>query len=50
MALIRWEPSEGLSALRREMDHLLEDFFGKGLWRVSERQSPSVSPTTANPT
>jgi HSP20 family protein len=27
MALTRWEPSEGLTALRREMDRLFEHFF-----------------------
>jgi HSP20 family protein len=27
MALIRWEPSEGLASLRHEMDRLLEDFW-----------------------
>jgi HSP20 family protein len=44
MALIRWEPSEGLSALRREMDHLLEDFFGKGPFHLGDAGtfSPSV--------
>ena len=30
MALIKWEPSEGLTTLRRDMDRLLEDFFGNG--------------------
>ena len=32
MALIKWEPSEGLSSLRNEMDRLLEDFW-KRPWR-----------------
>lgn len=32
MALIRWEPSEGLSSLRHEMDRLMEDFW-KRPWR-----------------
>lgn len=27
MALIRWEPREGLTSLRREMNRLFEDFF-----------------------
>ncbi|HSA87067.1 MAG TPA: Hsp20/alpha crystallin family protein [Nitrospira sp.] len=30
MALIKWEPSEGLSTLRRDMNRLLDDFFGNG--------------------
>jgi HSP20 family protein len=30
MALIKWEPSEGLSTLRREVDRLFEDFFDGG--------------------
>jgi HSP20 family protein len=30
MALVRWEPFEGLSSLRREMDRLFENFFEKG--------------------
>lgn len=44
MALIRWEPSEGLTALRREMDHLLEDFFGKGPFHLGDAGafSPNV--------
>jgi len=44
MALIRWEPSEGLTSLRREMDHLLEDFFGKGPFHLGGAGtfSPSV--------
>ncbi|ETW95044.1 MAG: hypothetical protein ETSY1_32240 [Candidatus Entotheonella factor] len=28
MSLIKWEPAEGLSLLRRDMDRLLDDFFG----------------------
>ncbi|WP_089939305.1 Hsp20/alpha crystallin family protein [Candidatus Entotheonella palauensis] len=28
MSLIKWEPSEGLTSLRRDMDRLLDDFFG----------------------
>ena len=27
MALIKWEPSEGLASLRHEMDRLLDDFW-----------------------
>lgn len=30
MALIKWEPSEGLSSLRRDMNRLLDNFFGDG--------------------
>lgn len=30
MALIKWEPSEGLSALRRDVNRLLDDFLGDG--------------------
>ena len=30
MALVRWEPFEGLSTLRREMDRLFEHFFERG--------------------
>jgi HSP20 family protein len=33
MALIRWEPSEGLMSLRRDMDRLFEDFFERAPWR-----------------
>ena len=30
MALVRWEPFEGLAFLRREMERLFEDFFERG--------------------
>jgi HSP20 family protein len=30
MALIKWEPSEGLTTLRREVNRLFEDFFDGG--------------------
>jgi HSP20 family protein len=30
MALIKWEPAEGLATLRREVDRLFEDFFDGG--------------------
>ncbi len=33
MALIKWEPSEGLTSLRRDMDRLLDDFFGNRSFR-----------------
>lgn len=29
MALVRWEPFEGLTALRRDMDRLFEDMMGR---------------------
>jgi hypothetical protein len=30
MALVRWEPFEGLASLRREMDRLFDNFFESG--------------------
>lgn len=30
MALVRWEPFEGLTSLRREMDRLFENFLERG--------------------
>ena len=44
MALVRWEPFEGLMALRREMDRLFEDFStGGGALRFWERAAePAV--------
>ena len=44
MALMKWEPFEGLTALRREMDRLFEDFsHGSGLARLWERAAePAV--------
>ena len=44
MALVRWEPFEGLTALRREMDRLFEDFStGGGALRFWERAAePAV--------
>lgn len=36
MALMRWEPSGGLTALRREMDRLFEDFLGDRPFRMWE--------------
>jgi HSP20 family protein len=44
MALVRWEPFEGLTALRREMDRLFEDFsHGGGTLRFWERAAePAV--------
>jgi len=44
MALMKWEPFEGLTALRREMDRLFEDFsYGGGSLRFWERAAePAV--------
>jgi HSP20 family protein len=44
MALVRWEPFEGLTSLRREMDRLFEDFFERGSPRSGELSgwAPSV--------
>lgn len=44
MALMRWEPSEGLTSLRREMDRLFEDFFERSPFhfRTSGSWEPSV--------
>ena len=47
MAMMRWEPFEGLTALRRELDRLFEDFstgggalrFGNGLQSPSRRSA-----------
>lgn len=36
MAMIRWEPSEGLASLRSEMDRLLEGFFGHTPFRMGD--------------
>ena len=43
MALMKWEPSEGLATLQREMNRLLESFFGGSPWRFDESMSaPAV--------
>jgi HSP20 family protein len=43
MALVKWEPSEGLATLQREMNRLLESFFGGSPWHVGESMSaPAV--------
>jgi len=43
MALIKWEPSEGLATLRREVDRLFEDFFDGGSLRFWGRgAAPAV--------
>src|SRR5262245_36451742 len=36
MALVKWEPSEGLATLQREMNRLLESYFGGSPWRFDE--------------
>jgi HSP20 family protein len=36
MALTRWEPFEGLTSLRREMDRLFEHFFERGPWTMGD--------------
>jgi len=49
MALMKWEPSEGLTALRREMDRLFEEFaHGSGLrfWERAAEPAVEVSDTT----
>jgi len=43
MALMKWEPSEGLAALQREMNRLLESFVDRGQGRFGESMSaPAV--------
>jgi HSP20 family protein len=43
MALIRWEPSAGLTSLRRDLDHLFEDFFERGpFWGGDRGWEPAV--------
>jgi HSP20 family protein len=37
MALVKWEPFEGLTTLQREMNRLFERFFEDGPMRVLER-------------
>ena len=39
MALVRWEPFEGLTTLRREMDRLFEDFFKGGPLRIGDMEA-----------
>lgn len=43
MALMKWEPSEGLASLRSEMDRLFEDFW-KRPWRegITGEMEPAV--------
>ena len=36
MALVRWEPFEALTSMRREMDRLFENFFERGPWTAGE--------------
>jgi HSP20 family protein len=37
MALAKWEPFEGLTALQREMNRMFERFFDDGSTRLGER-------------
>jgi hypothetical protein len=37
MALAKWEPFEGLTALQREMNRMFERFFDDGSMRLGER-------------
>jgi HSP20 family protein len=37
MAIVKWEPFGELSTLRRQMDHLMESFFGREP-RIYERE------------
>lgn len=37
MALVKWEPFEGLAALQREMNRMFERFFDEGPIRLWER-------------
>ena len=36
MALVRWEPFEALTSMRREMDRLFENFFERGPWTAGD--------------
>lgn len=44
MARTKWEPFEGLTALRREMDHLFEEFSNGGSLRFWERAAEPAAP------
>ena len=47
-SLMKWEPFEGLSTLRREMDRVFENFFDGGpqhLWARSMEPAVEVSDT-----
>ncbi len=41
MSLIKWEPAENLTLLRKDMDRLLDDFFGNSPFRF-EREHDFV--------
>ncbi len=43
MSLIKWEPSEGLTSLRRDMDRLLDDFFNHSPFHFERENSFSPS-------
>jgi HSP20 family protein len=44
MALMKWEAPESLSNLRRDMDRLLDDFFGNGPFHLERERtfSPNI--------
>jgi HSP20 family protein len=43
MALMKWEPSEGLATLQREVNRLFESFFDGSPWRAGEAMTaPAV--------
>jgi|LGVC01.1.fsa_nt_gb HSP20 family protein len=43
MAIVKWEPFGELSTLRRQMDHLMESFFGREpMFYERERWIPAV--------
>jgi HSP20 family protein len=43
MALMKWEPSEGLATLQREVNRLFESFFDGSPWRGGEAMTaPAV--------
>ena len=49
MALMKWEPGEGLTTLQREMNRLLESFFGGGLLPFGESMTaPAVEVADTN--
>ncbi len=50
MALMKWEPPEGLTILRRDMDRLLDDFFSHGPFHFGHESdlSPSVEVADTN--
>ncbi len=49
MALVRWEAPEGLTALRRDLDRLFENFMSQTPFRTGEMGAwePAVDPDKA---